>query len=204
MERTTSFTNANGGRDAPHVSFDARRHDGSVGRVHVGRRGARGSVLENWQSISYFQAMIDRSMAGLLQRRLAQFPAVTLVGPRQCGKTTLARTLARRYFNLESPEERTRLDARWEEVVSGEGPVVFDEAQHWPEVFRRLPGAIDEQRKRNARPVRSTPVQVIVDARGSCAARLSGVARKSDILIRWGARSFSSSRATRRTATPMR
>lgn len=48
--------------------------------------------------------MIDRAVAQLLRRRLAQFPAVTLVGPRQCGKTTLARTLAQSYFDLEAPE----------------------------------------------------------------------------------------------------
>lgn len=75
----------------------------------------------------------------MLLRRLGQFPAVTLVGPRQCGKTTIAHTLARRYFNLEAPEDRTRLDATWAEVMGGEAPVVFDEAQHWPELFRPLP-----------------------------------------------------------------
>ena len=95
--------------------------------------------------------MLKRTLARLLQQRLEQFPAVTLVGPRQCGKTTLARTLGRRYFNLEAPEERTQLDALWDEVIAGEGLVVFDEAQQWPELFRRLRGAIDEQRKRNGR-----------------------------------------------------
>jgi predicted AAA+ superfamily ATPase len=95
--------------------------------------------------------MIERTLAPLLRLRLSQFPAVTLVGPRQCGKTTLARTLARNYFNLEAPEERTRLDARWDEVVEGEGPTVFDEVQFWPELFRRLRGAIDERRKVNGR-----------------------------------------------------
>lgn len=107
--------------------------------------------LEDWKCISYFQRVIDRTLSPLLQHRLAHFPAVTLVGPRQCGKTTLARTLARRYFNLEAPEERTQLDARWEEIMAGDGPVVLDEAQHWPELFRRLRGAIDERRKQNGR-----------------------------------------------------
>lgn len=107
--------------------------------------------LENGKWIAYFQAVIQRTLSPLLQQRLAQFPAVTLVGPRQSGKTTLARTLARRYFNLEAPEDRTRLDARWEEVIAQNSPVVFDEAQHWPELFRRLRGAIDERRKENGR-----------------------------------------------------
>lgn len=108
-------------------------------------------TLEDWKSVAYFQSVIERTLTPLVRQRLTQFPAVTLVGPRQCGKTTLARTLTRRYFNLEAPEERTRLDARWDEVVAGEDLVVFDEAQEWPELFRRLRGAIDERRKQNGR-----------------------------------------------------
>jgi uncharacterized protein len=107
--------------------------------------------LENWKSISNLQGMIDRAIRPLLLQRLAQFPAVTLVGPRQSGKTTLARTLAAGYFNLEAAEERTRLDASWPDVMTGDGPIVFDEAQHWPELFRRLRGEIDERRKQNGR-----------------------------------------------------
>jgi uncharacterized protein len=95
--------------------------------------------------------MVERALSQLIRQRLAQFPAVTLVGPRQCGKTTLARTLARTCFNLEAPEERTRLDATWPQVMAGGEPVVFDEAQHWPELFTRLRGEIDAHRKRNGR-----------------------------------------------------
>lgn len=95
--------------------------------------------------------MIKRALLSLVQQRLARFPAVTLVGPRQCGKTTLARTLACGFFNLEAPEERTRLDATWPEVMAGDAPVVFDEAQNWPELFSRLRGEIDSRRKQNGR-----------------------------------------------------
>jgi uncharacterized protein len=95
--------------------------------------------------------MIVRAVLPLVRERLAPFPAVTIVGPRQCGKTTLARTLAQDYFNLEAPEERTRLDATWHAVMETEGPIVFDEAQYWPELFRRLRGEIDSRRKLNGR-----------------------------------------------------
>ena len=95
--------------------------------------------------------MVARNLSRLLAERLALFPAVTLVGPRQCGKTTLARMLGGRYFNLEEADERTRLDAQWHEVLAGQGPIIFDEAQNWPELFTRLRGAIDSQRKKNGR-----------------------------------------------------
>jgi len=43
--------------------------------------------------------MIPRKISRLLQERLAQYPAVALVGPRQSGKTTLARSLGGIYFD---------------------------------------------------------------------------------------------------------
>ena len=58
--------------------------------------------------------MISRRAADLLRRRLRQFPAVGLLGPRQCGKSTLARALlAERaggvYLDLERPSDVARL-----------------------------------------------------------------------------------------------
>jgi len=95
--------------------------------------------------------MLKRSLGSLIEKRLRQFPAVTLIGPRQSGKTTLARSLGRNYFNLEDPDERVRLDATWNTATVADGLTVFDEAQFWPELFRRLRGVIDADRKRNGR-----------------------------------------------------
>ena len=95
--------------------------------------------------------MIKRLMSELVRQRLAHFPAVALVGPRQCGKTTLARTFAGKYFDLEQPSERLRLDLGWDDLIGHKGLVVLDEAQAWPEVFPRLRAAIDENRKQNGR-----------------------------------------------------
>ena len=66
------------------------------------------------------------------------FRVVALVGLRQCGNTTLARSLTKTHFNLEDPAERTRLDAQWHGVVALKALVVFDEAQNWPVLFNRL------------------------------------------------------------------
>lgn len=95
--------------------------------------------------------MLTRLVLPTVRDRLARTPAVALVGPRQAGKTTLARSLGRRYFDLEQEPERLRLDLEWGEVAGSSELVVLDEAHAAPEIFPRLRGAIDEDRKRNGR-----------------------------------------------------
>jgi hypothetical protein len=95
--------------------------------------------------------MIRRAVLGLVRRRLRAHPAVALVGPRQAGKTTLARSLGGRYFDLEQEPERLRLDLDWGHLERARGLVVLDEAQAWPEVFPRLRSAIDRDRGRKGR-----------------------------------------------------
>lgn len=95
--------------------------------------------------------MQTRAITPLLRQRLAAYPAVALVGPRQCGKTTLARAHGGAYFDLEQPAERLRLDVEWDRLAKARELVVLDEAHAWPEVFPRLRGAIDAKRKRNGR-----------------------------------------------------
>lgn len=91
--------------------------------------------------------MIPRLAEHLICQRLRQFPAVGVVGPRQSGKTTLARSLSSRYFDLEQETDRVRLDLSWDEVTSSDELIVLDEAQAWPAVFPRLRGVIDARRQ---------------------------------------------------------
>ena len=95
--------------------------------------------------------MLKRTISPLIAQRLRDYPAVALVGPRQSGKTTLARQLGKRYYDLEQESDRLRLDVQWDEVVAGPGLLVLDEAQEWPEVFARLRGEIDRDRQRAGR-----------------------------------------------------
>ena len=95
--------------------------------------------------------MLPRKITSVLRQRLDGYPAVALVGPRQCGKTTLARSFRARYYDLEQETDRLRLDLEWSQVQANNDLVILDEAQEWPEVFPMLRGAIDAERKRNGR-----------------------------------------------------
>ena len=95
--------------------------------------------------------MKRRLAAALLRSRLARSPAAALLGARQSGKTTLGRSLSRRYYDAEQPADRVRLDLDWQAIIAGDELVVIDEAQSWPELFPRLRAAIDARRRRNGR-----------------------------------------------------
>ena len=45
--------------------------------------------------------MLKRTIERLVRNRLKIYPAVALIGPRQCGKTTLAQSMKGAYFDLE-------------------------------------------------------------------------------------------------------
>jgi predicted AAA+ superfamily ATPase len=97
------------------------------------------------------QGMITRRIRRQILQRLKTYPAVVLVGPRQCGKTTLAKSMAGAYFDLEQETERLRADLEWDSLTTGNRLTILDEAQSWPELFPRLRGAIDRDRKRMGR-----------------------------------------------------
>lgn len=92
-----------------------------------------------------------RKYAKLVEEKLRRYPAVGLIGPRQCGKTTLAKGLGGRYYDMEAEGGYLRLDADWADIIHGEDLVIIDEAQAKPELFSRLRGAIDEARERKGR-----------------------------------------------------
>ncbi len=95
--------------------------------------------------------MINRAVQKQIKERLGAYPAVALLGPRQCGKTTLAQAIGGIYFDLEQESDRLRLDLEWDNLVSGDELIILDEAQSWPEVFPRLRGTIDGDRGRKGR-----------------------------------------------------
>ncbi len=79
-----------------------------------------------------------------LLKRIAYFPATAILGPRQCGKTTLARELGGDHFyDLENPRDLVVFDAAQTLLESLDGLVVIDEVQRRPDLFPLLRHLID-------------------------------------------------------------
>ncbi|MBN1626734.1 MAG: ATP-binding protein [Deltaproteobacteria bacterium] len=95
--------------------------------------------------------MINRKLKDVIVARLKQFPAVALLGPRQSGKSTLAKTFSGAYYDLEIDQERLRLDLQWSSAVQTNNMIILDEAQTFPEIFPRIRNAIDAKRSKNGR-----------------------------------------------------
>lgn len=96
--------------------------------------------------------MLKRYTQPLVKKHLAHSPAVALLGPRQVGKTTLAKAVAGDtksiYLDLEAAEDRLKLN----DPVSFLGMhqdklVVLDEIQRAPDLFTALRGVIDTNRQ---------------------------------------------------------
>ena len=80
-------------------------------------------------------------------RLLAIHPLVALLGPRQCGKTTVARMIGEQqsavYFDLENPVDARRLAAPLTVLEALTGLVVIDEVQRRPDLFELLRVLVD-------------------------------------------------------------
>ena len=98
--------------------------------------------------------MLTREAFEIVQTRLVQFDSVALIGPRQVGKTTLARQIAAewrsgaKYLDLENPADRRLLDDPVAYLSTHASQlIVLDEIHRTPEIFQVLRGQIDERRR---------------------------------------------------------
>ena len=95
--------------------------------------------------------MISRNIAPLLQRLASQYPVITLTGPRQSGKTTLAKSLfpGKPYVTLENPDTRRfAIDDPRGFLSNYAQGAILDEIQRAPE----LPSYLQEIVDTNAQP----------------------------------------------------
>lgn len=98
--------------------------------------------------------MLNRALLPVLQDRLRAVPAVVLLGPRQVGKTTLARAVERAYrgravyLDLQREADRRRLSDPDAYLRKQAGRlVILDEIHQMPGLFPTLRGVIDERRR---------------------------------------------------------
>lgn len=101
--------------------------------------------------------MISRFKEKEVLRHMKQFPVLAIIGPRQCGKTTLAKTLFNRqkadmiYFDLESPADKSKFSMP-EYFLSAlnRKTVIIDEVQRMPGLFDLLRSLVDKKKKKGA------------------------------------------------------
>jgi len=84
---------------------------------------------------------MKRNMFSKINELLSMFPAVAIVGARQCGKTTLAKALRPDwlYMDLEKPSDFNRIQLDPEFFLQqNPGDIIFDEAQLSPTLFEEI------------------------------------------------------------------
>ena len=93
--------------------------------------------------------MIDRILLKHLKADLEEYPVVTIFGPRQAGKTTLARTCCPhfQYVSMEDKETREAAHADYKAFFANHpAPLIIDEVQRLPEIAAAIQTIVDQNR----------------------------------------------------------
>lgn len=98
--------------------------------------------------------MIERAISDSIRKSAMQAPVVTVMGPRQAGKTTLVRNLFPdyTYVNLEDKATREMAENDYIGFFSKYSePMIIDEIQRAPELLSAIQVKVDENRRKNGR-----------------------------------------------------
>lgn len=91
-------------------------------------------------SVTYISRFIDSHLSALVE----DAPAVMVVGPRACGKTTTGRRLAASTLHVDHPDNRTLLSVNPDSVLAAKSePVLVDEWQACPKVLGGVKRLVD-------------------------------------------------------------
>ncbi|ADH86101.1 ATP-binding protein [Desulfurivibrio alkaliphilus] len=95
-----------------------------------------------------------RALSEKIDRLLAMFPVVAVIGPRQCGKSTLVQDIRPdwKYYDLERPDDYQLITSDPLGFFSRQTEkTIIDEAQQFPDLFKVLRGVIDQDREEAGR-----------------------------------------------------
>ena len=104
------------------------------------------NAFDNYHNVRYGFTMIQRTAEQTIRSLLQGFPIVTITGPRQSGKTTLAKTIfsAKPYVSLEDPDVRlAAMDDPRSFLERFPDGAVLDEVQRCPEILSYLQTRVD-------------------------------------------------------------
>ncbi len=93
--------------------------------------------------------MIHREIASVVLKRASEFPVLTLIGPRQSGKTTLVRECFPEYtyVNLEDPETMDLANGDYKRFLAlNPAPIIIDEIQRVPKLASAIQVLVDNDR----------------------------------------------------------
>lgn len=121
-----------------------------------------------------------------IKNRLSVSPVVAILGPRQCGKTTIAREFdVDHYFDLENPRDLARLEQPQLALEDLTGLITIDEIQRMPDLFPLMRYLVDNIQTQKYLILGSASRDLIKQSSESLAGRISyfylGGFRISDI-----------------------
>lgn len=110
----------------------------------------------------------------LITNRLKNSPIVAILGPRQVGKTTIARQMnAQYYFDLENPQDEISLENPEFTLKNKTGLIVIDEVQRMPGIFPFLRYWIDHHPEQKILLLGSASIDLVNKSSESLAGRIS-------------------------------
>lgn len=130
---------------------------GARGRLRKDARDTRKTGERtgyNVQESDFFRLNEEKGIAETNSNCMGRSKVTAILGPRQCGKTTIAKEIAICYkssfLDLESPSDRARLQAPEIYLKSLKGLIIIDEIQLLPELFPII-RVLSDQHKENGR-----------------------------------------------------